>query len=148
MTDWICGFECGVDGLEMGGLGTHGVISSGARSGTYCQQINPTTTNTGSVGPLSNNGSSLVVTLPAAARFGFKPTTLPASLSEELCNVWGMTLRINSAGVLLLYNGASLVATGTTVLTAGTWYTIELYAPTGAGTGKVRVYAANQPPGA
>jgi len=149
MTDWICGWECGVDGLEMTGLGTGiTVISTGVRSGTYCLRVNPTTTGSGYRGPVNNSGSNFNFTLPAAARFGFKADTLPAANSEELCNIWGMTLRINASGVLLLYNGTSLVATGTKVLSTGSWYTIELYAPTGVGTGKVRVYAQNQAPGA
>jgi hypothetical protein len=146
MTEFICGFECGVDGLEMGGLGTHHLISTGPRSGTYCGQVNPTTTGDGSLQPIGPVGSALSFTVPMAMRFGFKADTLPASLSEEICQPLGAYLRINSTGTLALYTGGTtLVATGTTVLATGTWYTVEVFSPA-SGTCKVRVYPFGQLP--
>jgi hypothetical protein len=149
MTEFICGFECGVEGLEMGGLGTHSLISTGPRSGTYCEQVNPTTSGDGSLGPIAPSGSALNFTVPLAMRFGFKVDTLPASLSEEILQYNGW-LRINSNGTLALYGGTgtTLVATGTTVLATGTWYTIEVFTPSGIGTQKFRVYPFGQTPGA
>jgi|SRR5215469_6207710 len=148
MTEFLAGFECGVAGFEMSGLGTSSLISTGARSGTYCARINPTTSGDGSLGPVGPSGGALAFTLPIAVRFGFKVDTLPASLSEEIYTL-DSQLRINSNGTLALYDGGtSLKATGTTVLTPGTWYTIEHFCPAGVSTMKYRVYPAGQTPGA
>jgi hypothetical protein len=146
MTEFICGFESGTSGLEMSTNGT--TIATGARSGTYCAQINPVGAGQGSLLPLGPSGSTISFTPPMAIRFGFKADTLPASLNEEIYQGPGAYLRLNSNGTLGLYvGGTTLVANGTTVVSAGTWYTVEMFTPA-SGTLKVRIYPFGQAPGA
>lgn len=139
------GFETG-DALEfLSTNGTFSVQTGTVRTGTYAGRTNPSTTGAGSF-----NLSGIVTTTgrPAAGaativtsyvRFYFRYATKPAANSEQMFRALNTTsvdkfsVRINSSGNLLVYDQANaLVSTGSTVLSANTWYRIEIKIGTGA----------------
>jgi len=122
------GFETG-DSREMSGTsGTFSYSTTTVRTGTYALRCNPTTTGNGSV-TMTGHGAdgAFAATLNATAvRFYFRYATKPASNSEEIYSAAQLIVRINSSGNLLAYNGTTLLATGSAVLSSGTWYRIEV----------------------
>lgn len=126
--------------------GTVSVQSTVKRSGTYALRSNPTTTGTGFavIGTLAASGAKNVgdiATTACWARFYFRYATKPAAGDEPIACIGFNTnvnndlleLRINSSGQLASYEGLgssgtplALLATGTTVLAANTWYLVEI----------------------
>lgn len=146
----IYGFESGST-LEMGGgtvVGTASVQSTVKRSGTYAARCNPTTTGTGYFRLLAQTAAlnafgyntALATYFNCATitiRFYMRIATLPSSGSETILYANDINdlnekleLRVNSTGTISIYNstGTTLVATGATALSTGTWYRIELQA--------------------
>lgn len=140
----IVGWESGDSAAEsVSTTGTVSIQSTTKRTGTYALQANPTTTATGyaNVGTIDSTARDVNFDVADVyARFYFRAATLPASNSEPIFSSNRSTggaikfeLRIDSAGNLLGYGqGTSLLATGTTVLSTGTWYRIEVRVGTGA----------------
>lgn len=143
------GFETGsltnAQEQEIFGItGTGSIVSSpvSPRGGVYAFRSNPTTTNTGFVAVVGNSSGGQPSAFNQATiynSFDFRADTLPASASEIIflarntANVEKIYLRINSDGTLAIYdNTDTLVATGTTVLSASTWYRIGIRFGTGA----------------
>ena len=139
----ICGFEA-ADAIEAGSAlaGTASIQSTVKRTGGYALQVNPTTTGTGAFTYMWPDATGKIFNQLTGIgtfwhRFYFRVDTLPAANDEEieLCLGNGAPaaygLRITSGGVLKLYRdevfgGApSVVATGTTALSTGTFYRIE-----------------------
>ena len=136
------GFESG-DSLEADTTsGTFSVQTTTKRTGSYALQTNPTTTAIGyydircyiATGAGSNCSEASI--FPG---FQFQYATLPASGDEDIAdtidtsNAKKMTVRINSDANLSVYNAAgTLLDTGATVLSASTWYLIEIKSTTGA----------------
>jgi len=118
---------------------TSGTISAStthAKHGTYSLRSNPTTTGTGSAQVGTHNNTGTLAALGNSrinVRFYFLYDTKPAASSEQICFVRNSgsaanaSVRLDSAGKLSVYDkDNALVATGTTVLSSGTWYCIEL----------------------
>lgn len=134
-----CGWEFGAAYATLNAIGTYSFSSTTVRSGTYSLRTNPTTTGTGyltMVGP--GVGIVGVYTTTSYHRFYFRYGTKPASGDEEFFNVLNssnqqkLCLRLNSSGQIAAYDSAaSLLATGTTALSANTWYRIEVQCGTG-----------------
>jgi hypothetical protein len=147
MTEYFCGFETGAAAHGMLLSGTTAISTTSPRTGSYCGVANPTTTNVGRFMLATNTvGLQVIFTAPFAFRFACRIDTRPASGSEELFSWQGRQVRIDSAGVLSLWATTTLLATGTTVLSNGTWYVIE--AVVLSATAKLRVYASGSTPGA
>lgn len=138
-----CGFETG-DASELSALvGTASIQSTVKRTGSYALRSNPTTTGTGygAVPPALNaNGTQKGGTTGVSnlyLRFYLRIDTLPAASDEEIA--WIATeattatfiqFRVTSAGLVKMYkNHASptVVATGTTVLSTGIFYRLEIH---------------------
>lgn len=125
----LTGFESG-DALELIGgslQGTASIQSTTKRTGNYALRCNPTTTASGYAslfGVFGYSGGSWIY-----ERFWFRVDTLPASGYEPIAMIVGgnfnLMIEIKSTGVL---RGVDFSATadGTTVLSTGTWYRIEL----------------------
>lgn len=142
-------------GAEMGDFsdviatsGTLSIVSSPVGTGTYALRVNPTTTGTGyaAIKGLISTGELASTSITFATgyyQFRFRYATKPGSNSEEICQVVSgataikATLRLTSTGTLDLYNqdGTTLRATGSTVLSADTWYTLQLTIGTDSGGG-------------
>lgn len=126
-------FETGTVAELFGPAGTYSVVTSPVRNNTtYSLRVNPTTTGTGG-GYLYGAGGGGFNIATGYATFYFRYATRPASSDEPIAtsiaagNPLKMELRINSSGNLAVYDSTStLVATGTTVLAANTWYRIDL----------------------
>lgn len=150
----ICGFELGADSGASGeggvsttsGLtGTASIVTSPVRSGEYSLRVNPTTTGTGYFQLFGFNviGNGVKLAFNSATtyvRFYFRYATLPASNDEEIVSInqtssatQKCSLRINSTGNLVLYDSvlAQIGSTGSTVLSANTWYIIEISVASG-----------------
>ena len=140
-TIFFSGFEAGnseeVDLVS----GTASIQTSNVRTGVYSLKCNPTTTGTGFCTLASTTGagaSSAANVVTAFCRFYFYYVTKPASSSEEIFrarNVASLkgSVRIDSTGVLSFYDSTNtIVTTGSTVLSANTWYLIEVKVGTGA----------------
>lgn len=122
--------------------GTLSVVTSPKRSGGYALRTNPTTTavgwaRMGGHGADGQKGDYSAAT--AYFRWYWQYATLPASGSEPIFQAQQaggptkFTLRITSAGNLAAYDSAgTLQATGSTALSASTWYRIECKVATGA----------------
>lgn len=120
------------------GTGTTTMDTTVVRTGTYSAKIDCTTTQTGYVRLLGINadGMALLSNFSVATAyftFWFRYSTKPAANSEEIAAVTNdvgsavMRIRIDSSGYLSLYDiTPTLVGTGTTVLSADTWYCIQL----------------------
>lgn len=148
----IIGFETG-DASEANGAavsGTASIQSSLARTGTYALRTNPATSGAGSfrvVGLGANAKTAPLGLTESYIGFAFRAATLPASGEEPMFlsfatgganGVAAQGLRITSGGVLKLYNGevftaGTLLATGSTALTTGVWYYIEIWLGHGDG---------------
>jgi len=113
------------EGWELGDLigytNLYSFISGTARSGSYGLLVSL-------VGYLTKNTPDLS---EAYLRFGYYQTGNMLYLPIQVRWRHGTTvlgiLKINSARILELYVGSTLVATGTTVLYSSTWYLIEIH---------------------
>lgn len=142
-TIYFTGFEAGnIEEID-GSSGTVSVQSSIKRTGAYALRVNPTLSGTGFgiIASLTGAGASTSANAATAyVRFGFYYATLPALFTEEIFRARnGATLkasiRIDSAGKLNFYDSTNtLIATGATVLSASTWYRIEVKITTSAST--------------
>lgn len=125
----------------------------------YSWRANAITTGTRSAEFLTQNTQPTynnVNTANATYRFYFNAATLPASLSEEICQIRDtsdalkLALRIKSDGKIQVYNSGGTTQLGsdsTVVLSADTWYRIEIQCGTGAAaTYTVRIYDDNDSP--
>lgn len=140
------GFEDGTilgDSIISGG--TFSIVTSPVNFGTYALRTNPTTTGTGYalVGGWASLGQETGLSaITSFNRFYFRFATLPASGDEPIAAIssnntaagpFKLEVRINSSGQLVAYDTTpTLLATGTTVLSANTWYMIECKAGKGA----------------
>jgi hypothetical protein len=138
------GLETG-DAIELNTLnGTASIQSTTKRTGTYALQCNPTTTAIGS-GELrahSITGTKSLFNAPVLhITFHFRVGTLPAANNEIICAISGsvVEVRVSSGGVLSLYTGTTLNATGTAVLALDTWYQIDIRVDDTGNTQEVRV---------
>jgi len=140
------GFEPGTVLETLSSAGTIAVQGTTKRTGNYALQVNPTGGSSGSVnlGEVAATGSNAQAftgtdTTVVYAEFQFQVGTLPAVSNEEMFRVVALdgfthfNLRINSSGQLQAYNVTTLLATGATALSTGTWYRIEVLANTGIG---------------
>lgn len=138
----LTGFEVGnaTDGVL---AGTSSIQTGTKRSGAYALRVNPVTTGSGSfrIGcPGADGVNAACSAATTFVRFYINFATIPASASEEIAQAadssistlkWA--LRITSGGKLAIYNTSnSLVATGATTLTTGTWYQIVVQSTTSA----------------
>jgi hypothetical protein len=153
MTEFISGFENGTIASgatsEWQPLGTTPTINTTTpRTGTNCGRCAATTTGTSNMTASVSAGVSTSFSLPYAARFAFRVNTLPASNTEEFCQLpEGKRLRISSAGVIAAWSSVAQLAAGSTTLSTGTWYVVEVFTDASGNT-KVRVYADGSPAGA
>jgi hypothetical protein len=150
-------FLCG-DFSEIGS-GQGSIVSSPSYvTGGYSWKCNPTTSGTQyiAIGDVAADGTNVsvnsdngfAVTRPTTlfARFYFQWTTKAASGAEPICvffttsllgssviSINKMTVMLDSNGKLAAYNsGNTLMATGSTVLSSGTWYRVEVKCGTGS----------------
>jgi hypothetical protein len=94
--------------------------------------------------------TTLNKTLPSSystlfAGFAFNPASLPASTQDFFCLQAGATLTfrlgLNTSGELVVRNsGGTIIATGTTVLVAGSWYYIEVKCVINGASGSAEVH--------
>lgn len=123
---------------------TQSVVTSPVKTGTYAFRTNPTTSATGYFefrlpGADGATSSSAPNSTDCAIGFYFRYATAPASGSEEIASIRNTgnsadkaTLRLTSAGNIALYSGGTtLVGTGSTALSSGTWYFVEFKAGNG-----------------
>lgn len=139
----ICGFEQGnltAGTPEYGVSGTMSIVTSPVNQSDYALRVNPTGTNAGSstVFPINSSGApsgTVAVGTLGYYKVDFRYATKPSANDEPIITILNTSaglkceVRINSAGVLALYNGSlgtTLLATGSTALSADTWYRIEL----------------------
>jgi hypothetical protein len=146
------GFE---SGASTGISGWDGPVSNTAsfqtttkHTGSYALKVNPTTTGVGyglilglpanGCQPAINAGASVATSYVS---FYLNLETLPSSLSEQIFDVentasaYKCSVRLTSAGNLAFYDTTpTLQATGTTVLSTGTWYLIDVKCGTSAST--------------
>jgi len=137
----LTGFETG-DTLELNlSAGTMSIQSTTKRTGGYALQTNPTTTNTGSV-TLNAQDNGTNTTYGAGVmyyRFYFRYGTKPSAGMEPIFRVDAAgsalkaQLNINSGGFIVVVDSASVaISTGTTALSANTWYRLEFTCGAGA----------------
>lgn len=138
------GFETGDEAETAPGLlqGTASIQTGTVRTGTYALRSNPTTTATGAYYfdiPGTNGTNEAPNQANVYIQFAFRYATKPSSNNEQIFETQSVSgekasIRINSSGNLLLYAGtATLVATGSTALSANTWY--ELWIKLGSNVG-------------
>ena len=157
-----CGFEIGSAAASdrewstTAFVGTASIVSTPVKTGDRSLRVNPTGASQGycEVRPYTAAGVANTTLNVATVwcAFHFRYATKPASGDEQICIVYNtsnaqkIALRLNSSGKLSLYDqGGSLVATGSTVLSADTWYSIELQVGTGASaTVTVRVNGSTE----
>lgn len=139
---YFTGFEAGSTEPFYGAGGTYSIQTSIKKTGSYALKVNPTTTGTGYIltfgltaaGIFPNNAP-----VTSYTKFDFYYVTKAASNDEQIflvkdysSGLLKLEVRLTSTGVLKVYDkDASLVATGTTVLDANTWYRIEVKAGKG-----------------
>lgn len=137
----ICGWERGTSAEAGSTSGTQSVQTSVVRTGTYALRTNPTTTAIGyhQMRLFNANGDDTTLnTATVTVRFYFRYATKPSADDEEIVlgragtfDKWGV--RLGADGKLAVYdNVPTIVATGATVLSADTWYRIEMQAGTSA----------------
>ncbi len=118
------------------GGGTWSVQTTVTRTSRSALRTNPTTTNVGwvSVGTPAAIGTITDIDLaPLWYQVWFRYDTKAASNWEEIAAVmsfaqaYKLIIGLNSSGNIVVYDkDVALVATGTKVLTAGTWYCLEM----------------------
>jgi hypothetical protein len=130
--------------------GTISVQGTTKRSGAYALQVNPTTTAVGYHQFRNSTWTAGSVDAVFAhddlyVTFYFRDATKPAANDEEIMQFQHtggtkLAIRINSSGNLLAYNGTpTLVATGSTALSADTWYRLDVKCGTSATVGAYEV---------
>lgn len=125
------GFESGVLAHEsVSNSGTLSLQSSVVRTGGYALLVNPTTTGTGYyvlARPATDGTPAAINVAIIYARFYFRWGTLPSSGDEEIFHTSRLNVRLDHNGKLLTYTSSgTLLSTGTTALSSGTWYRIEV----------------------
>jgi len=133
------GFETGDAEESASTSGTVSVQATTVRTGVYALRTNPATTGSGFHDYRAHSTNGGVANINAATlylRFYFRYATKAAANDEVIFDTFGaarkLEVRLNSSGNLVLYdNLLGLLATGTAVLNANTWYLIELVAGTG-----------------
>lgn len=118
--------------------GTQSIVSTPVVAGSpYSLRINPTTTGTSYWGLGTYNASGVPTAFGVAGTiyvgFFFQYATKAASVNEEIVGLrtsanYKAVIRLNSAGTLEVYDSTetTLIATGTKVLQANTWYYISM----------------------
>ena len=138
-------------GFEVGSMadaffnpsGTISCSNTVSKTGEFSLRANPTTTGTGWTTIAGLGGTGTFATSFGAAniwyKVDFRYDTKPTSNSEPFLAAWQtssglkLELRLNSTGAIEVYDSTvTLVGTGATVLTASTWYRIEVQVGTGA----------------
>lgn len=140
------GFETGDASDMLGTVGTFSVQNSVVRTGGYALRCNPTTTGTGyviMVGLGTNGQVSNLSNATLYATFYFRYATKPTSNEESICKfvTKEIELKINSSGQLSVWvagGGSQLGSTGSTALSADTWYRIE-FSCDGSGSWAVQI---------
>ena len=147
----VTGFESGVVGEALSTTGTVSFGTGVPHTGTYNLLANPTTTAVGwtNWGSPSESFGGLQQAFDKAdiwANFYFRIATLPAADSEPICQVitgaaaLKLEIRVDSAGNLSAYDAAvGLLATGATVLSTDTYYSIGIRCGTSATVGAYEV---------
>lgn len=143
---------CGDFSEYFSSSGTVSIQSGTTRvSEAYALEVNPTTTGTGFVVIGATAATGLLTSANAVTsfiRFYFLYNTKPASNDEPIFSVVTLAtggsvkleIRLKSSGILTAYDAAlSLLATGTTVLSSGTWYGIQVECGTSATVGVYEV---------
>lgn len=138
----LCGFETGNGNESFTFVGTTAVQGTTVRTGQHALQVNPTGTGTGffRLGLLNADGTHTFASVTTSyLRFYFLYTILPASGSEQICEVLAgggsakIEMRIDSAGKLSCYQVTTqLGSTGSTALVINRWYCIEFKVGSGA----------------
>lgn len=147
-------FESGSSTVELLS-GTSSIQSSVVKDGTYSLLVNPSGTGTGyAYLPIAyaadGTQSGLASHTVLAFSFYFRYSTKPTSASEEIFGTYyslgfsAACIRIDSNGNLLMYNGATLLETGTTALSANTWYRISGVFDSVADTYSVNIDGASE----
>lgn len=137
--------------------GTASIVNTVFDAGEFCLRVNPTTTGTGSVRLRQINTATGVFSssFNAAsiyAGFLFRCDTAPGSGSEIVyqmrdgSNNIKLTVRMNSARQLAVYDSAaSLIATGSTVLSLSTVYHLGILTSAGTtGAYEVQINGASE----
>lgn len=144
-TVFFTGFEADSTAELRNTAGTTSFSSSVTRGAwsAYALRVNPVTTNGGSarLGALLTTGAFTNLSNSTALylRFYFRYDTKPASNDEVICNFGAavttavgsdLEVRLNSSGNLAVYSSGTptLLATGSTTLSSGTWYRVEVKA--------------------
>lgn len=146
----LAGFEQGTALKTLLTSGTTSFVTSpNIGGGTYSLRVNPVTTGVGHVqlGAFGADGDLAAFNVATAwATFKFRVDTLPASGDEIICGLQNtlnnqkFRVRIGADGKLYGYNqAATLVASGTTVLSTGVTYVIGLKVGTSATVGAYEV---------
>jgi len=144
----ITGFESGDISEAYTVNGSNLIQGSTVRTGSYALQTNPTTTNAEYFElrrPASDGNDAMLDVTTLFTRFYFRYATKPNSGSEEILAIYNASgsgsnkfdVRIDSDGKLSAWNQAGttqLGSTGSTVLSSGTWYRIEVKTSTATGT--------------
>jgi hypothetical protein len=143
-TTAFLGFEAGDFSEVESSSGSVSIVTSPVRTGVYAARCNPATTFTGRVARLGARGATGTLgantASPFYTRFYFRYATKPSSNDEEIVQAisagsFKSSIRINSSGNLVQYDRLNaLVATGSTVLDADTWYRIEWKVGSGSGS--------------
>lgn len=146
------GFETGDLACESTALGTtQSVQTTVKRTGNYALRCNPTTTATGFFSftrPAVTGGTNVaslaaaIISLRTWFRYATKPSANNEQIMSALTGAQTMSVRIKSDGILALYDGTTLVATGTVALSADTWYLIEFLFNDTANTQEVKLNGA------
>ena len=162
----FCGFET-ADTSECRLIG--GTLSvqsstahSGAGLGAYTMRCNPTTSALGwfEIEGINQNGTNATIatietTTSIFTQFYFNYATKPSTNDEPIYRVMGpsgksnvqmIEVRLNSSGKLTAYDtNGTLLATGTTVLSANTWYRIAIKVLSGnPGTYEVQINGTSE----
>lgn len=124
--------------------GTINLVTSPVKTGTYAYQVNPGVGGTGNmrVYCIAANGSLAACNLvDAYPEWDFYVGTLPTATqanteiftAQDTSFSTKATVKLNSSGNLFITGPAgTTLATGTTVLSASTWYRLALHLGTGA----------------
>ncbi len=133
------GFETADDFESGSGInGTASIQNGTARNGGYALRVNPTGVNSGYYpfqGLAATGGTTTFTSnTDRYVRCYFNFATAPASASEEIFRIRSVAgrgvktfiVRLSSAAKLLAYADGSLLATGTTTLSSGTWYLLQI----------------------
>ena len=141
----LTGFEVGTTGetAAVGGSVAPTVQTTTVHSGTYALRVNPTTFQTSNyrLGGAAATGAITVWSLATGYyKFMFRAATLPATeepmlsfLTAGVSTQW--TLRIDSSGVLHVYNNSGTdVGSGCSIAT-NTWYRLNIQSTFNSTTG-------------